>query len=95
VPTDPGSAAPVPPPAPVVEPAPVVAPVETPAPANNGRIFASPLARKLAKDAGITVEEIAGSGPRGRILRRDVDAASATKPVVEPPVVMQSPVSSL
>ncbi len=72
VPTDPGSAAPVPTPAPVSAP--------------NGRIFASPLARKLAKDAGIPVEEISGSGPRGRILRRDVDAAIANV-VAEPPVV--------
>ena len=39
------------------------------------RIFASPLARKLAKDAGITVTEIDGTGPRRRILRRDVERA--------------------
>ncbi|MDI6912266.1 MAG: dihydrolipoamide acetyltransferase family protein [Nocardioides sp.] len=50
----------------------------------NGRIFASPLARKLARLAEIPVEQIAGTGPRGRILRRDVEAAVAARPVVEP-----------
>jgi len=52
----------------------------------NGRIFASPLARKLARLAEIPVEQIAGTGPRGRILRRDVEAAVAGRStsVVEP-----------
>jgi pyruvate dehydrogenase E2 component (dihydrolipoamide acetyltransferase) len=43
----------------------------------NVRVWASPLARKLAKDRGLTIEEIRGTGPRGRILRRDVDAATS------------------
>ena len=42
---------------------------------HRGRIFASPLARRLAREAGLAVEEIRGSGPHGRILRRDVEAA--------------------
>jgi len=56
--------------------APVVEKDEHPTPA-NGRVFASPLARKIAKDHGLAVEEIPGTGPRGRILRRDVEAALA------------------
>ena len=69
-PVDPGSGAPVPPePEPVLEPA---------AERQNGRIFASPLARKLAKGGGLAVEDLVGTGPRGRILRRDVEAALAT-----------------
>src|SRR5262249_22233368 len=47
-------------------------------PATNGhagRIFASPLARRLAKAAGIDVVRIPGSGPHGRIVARDVEAA--------------------
>jgi pyruvate dehydrogenase E2 component (dihydrolipoamide acetyltransferase) len=48
----------------------------------NGRVFASPLARKIAKHAGLAIEEITGTGPRGRILRRDVDAALASRSVV-------------
>jgi len=50
-----------------------------PGEAANGRVFASPLARKLAKNAGLAIDEIAGTGPRGRILRRDVDAAIASR----------------
>lgn len=42
-----------------------------------GRVFASPLARKLAKDAGLSIEVIEGTGPHHRVLRRDVDAAVA------------------
>jgi pyruvate dehydrogenase E2 component (dihydrolipoamide acetyltransferase) len=64
-----------------VEPSRVVEPVETtPSPArSNGRVFASPLARRLAKEAGIPVEEIDGTGPRQRILRRDVEKAVAAR----------------
>jgi pyruvate dehydrogenase E2 component (dihydrolipoamide acetyltransferase) len=39
------------------------------------RTFASPLARRLAKEADLTIEEITGTGPGGRIVRRDVEAA--------------------
>jgi pyruvate dehydrogenase E2 component (dihydrolipoamide acetyltransferase) len=43
------------------------------------RVFASPLARRLAKDAGIDVGRIAGSGPHGRVIARDVAAAKEGK----------------
>ena len=43
------------------------------------RIFASPLARRLAREAGIELAALNGSGPHGRIVRRDVETA-ATKP---------------
>ena len=43
-----------------------------------GRIFASPLARRLAREAGIELGAINGSGPHGRIVRRDVESARAT-----------------
>jgi pyruvate dehydrogenase E2 component (dihydrolipoamide acetyltransferase) len=43
------------------------------------RIFASPLARRLAKDAGIDVGRIAGSGPHGRVIARDVATAKDGK----------------
>jgi pyruvate dehydrogenase E2 component (dihydrolipoamide acetyltransferase) len=51
----------------------------TPAPQTNGhgRIFASPLARRLAKEAGIDIARIAGSGPHGRVVARDVAQAKA------------------
>ena len=47
-----------------------------PAPAKDGeRIFASPLARRLAKDAGLDLKTLKGTGPHGRIVKADVDAA--------------------
>jgi pyruvate dehydrogenase E2 component (dihydrolipoamide acetyltransferase) len=45
--------------------------------AEGGRIFASPLARRLATEAGLALEELVGTGPNGRIRRRDVEAAAA------------------
>lgn len=42
-------------------------------PASGGRIFASPLARRLARERGIDLAGISGSGPRGRIVKRDLD----------------------
>jgi pyruvate dehydrogenase E2 component (dihydrolipoyllysine-residue acetyltransferase) len=47
---------------------------------DGGRIFASPLARRVAKEKGIDIREITGSGPGGRILRPDVDRAAAFAP---------------
>src|SRR5262249_51518459 len=41
----------------------------------TNRVFASPLARRMAKDAGIEVARIQGSGPHGRVIARDVEAA--------------------
>ena len=49
---------------------------------NTGRIFASPLARRIAAERGVDLESLAGSGPHGRILRRDVEAASVSAPAV-------------
>ncbi|MFI6485498.1 dihydrolipoamide acetyltransferase family protein [Nonomuraea sp. NPDC050663] len=50
------------------------------------RIFTSPLARRLAAEAGIPIEEITGTGPHGRILRKDVEAAVAARaPDSRPP----------
>jgi pyruvate dehydrogenase E2 component (dihydrolipoamide acetyltransferase) len=45
----------------------------------GNRVFASPLARRLAKEAGIDVGRIQGSGPHGRIIARDVEAAKSGK----------------
>jgi pyruvate dehydrogenase E2 component (dihydrolipoamide acetyltransferase) len=48
------------------------------------RIFSSPLARRLAKDAGIDLGRIQGSGPHGRVIARDVEAAKSGKGLVAP-----------
>src|SRR5262245_35077352 len=50
----------------------------------TNRIFSSPLARRLAKDAGIDLGRIQGSGPHGRIIARDVEAAKSGKGLVAP-----------
>ena len=50
-----------------------------PVPVKDGqKLFASPLARRIASNAGIDITAIAGTGPKGRIVRRDVDAALAS-----------------
>lgn len=52
-----------------------VAPVQAPAaPQPTGRVFASPLVRKLAREQGIDLHGVEGSGPHGRVVKRDLDA---------------------
>jgi len=52
------------------------APAGQPAPARaNGRIFASPLARRMAQQAGLDLGAITGSGPQGRIVKADIESA--------------------
>ena len=65
--------------APVAE-APAAQPAAESAPTRveGERIFASPIARKMASDAGLDVATINGTGPDGRIVRRDVEAAIAS-----------------
>ncbi len=48
------------------------------------RVFSSPLARRLAKEAGIDLGRIQGSGPHGRVIARDVEAAKSGKGLVAP-----------
>jgi pyruvate dehydrogenase E2 component (dihydrolipoamide acetyltransferase) len=50
----------------------------------NERVFSSPLARRLARDAGIDLARVQGSGPHGRIIARDVEAAKSGKGLVAP-----------
>jgi pyruvate dehydrogenase E2 component (dihydrolipoyllysine-residue acetyltransferase) len=66
--------------------APAPAPVAAPAPQGNGqaRVFSSPLARRLAKEAGIDIARINGTGPHGRVIARDVDEARSGKGLKAP-----------
>jgi pyruvate dehydrogenase E2 component (dihydrolipoamide acetyltransferase) len=61
--------------------APAAKPAAAPAPAKSdgGKVFASPLARRLAKEAGIEVSAISGTGPKGRVVKSDVEAAKSGK----------------
>ena len=64
--------------------APKAAPAAAPAKAGGERIFASPLAKRLARDAGLDLSGIKGTGPHGRIVKADVEAAGkggGAKPV--------------
>ena len=76
-------------PEPQPEPEAAPAPAATPAPAApfkaGERIFASPLARRIAADKGLDLARIAGTGPHGRIVKADVEGASAApKPTAAP-----------
>ncbi len=50
--------------------------------APNGRVKASPIARRLARERGVDLASLAGTGPGGRIVRADVEAAGAPQTVV-------------
>ena len=63
-------------PEPSTAPAPVSAQIAKPEP-NGTRVFASPLARRIASDKGIDLKSVTGSGPKGRIVKADVENASA------------------
>ncbi|SOE18741.1 pyruvate dehydrogenase E2 component (dihydrolipoamide acetyltransferase) [Hoeflea halophila] len=54
------------------------APSPAPTTKSGERVFSSPLARRIAKDAGVDVAQISGSGPHGRVVKKDVEAAIAS-----------------
>ncbi|WP_441241667.1 pyruvate dehydrogenase complex dihydrolipoamide acetyltransferase [Tardiphaga sp. 768_D3_N2_1] len=74
----PAAVAPAPAASPVAK-APAAAPAPQPAASqsNGARVFSSPLARRLAKDAGIELGRITGSGPHGRVVAADVEKAKS------------------
>jgi len=70
--------------APVAKPTPVAS-----SPVQSGeRIFASPLARRIAEDRGIDLASLKGSGPRGRIIKADLENVGATVTASTPQAVM-------
>ena len=76
--------------APVAEAAAPAAVAPTPAPAapaakDGNRVFASPLARRIAADKGVDLTTMTGSGPRGRIVKADVEGANAAPAAVSAP----------
>ena len=87
-------------PAPAAVSAPAAAPAVVPAIAapvpaaalvvSDGRITASPLARRLAGDSGLDIRAIAGSGPGGRIIKRDIERALSQK-AATPPAAAPAP----
>jgi pyruvate dehydrogenase E2 component (dihydrolipoamide acetyltransferase) len=70
---------------------------ELPVAAAHGadRVFSSPLARRLAKDAGIDLARLRGSGPHGRVIARDVEAAKSGKELAAPAVATSAAAAPL
>lgn len=97
---DPGSGAPLAEPARIDAPAQVVTPSHAgpgrdSAPVRaGGRVFASPLARKIARDAGLSIADIPGTGPKQRVLRRDVDAALEARRAAPEPTPPAAPLTA-
>ena len=87
--------------APQLAPQPVAAPAPaSPQTADGTRIFASPLARRIAADKGLDLAQITGSGPHGRIVKADVAdaipaaAAAVPAPAPGPPTAAISPAAT-
>lgn len=101
-PSAPAASAPADTPEPAAEAAPAPAAATAPAPAapaasDGSRVFASPLARRIAKDKGLDLAQIKGSGPHGRIVKADVEGATAqpaSAPAAAAPTPMAAPVAT-
>ncbi len=98
----PAAAAPPPPAAqaavPAASPPPATAApaaaIQVTAPADGGRIFASPLARRMAEQAGLDLAALRGTGPKGRIVKVDIEAAMAAAPAAAAPALSPAPASA-
>jgi pyruvate dehydrogenase E2 component (dihydrolipoamide acetyltransferase) len=99
VPAAGAAAPPAPAPAPAAAPA---APAPAPAapvalnpqplpPSGGDRVFASPLARRMAQQAGLDLARVAGSGPNGRIVKADIEAALSRGPAAAPAPAAAAP----
>jgi pyruvate dehydrogenase E2 component (dihydrolipoamide acetyltransferase) len=84
-------------PAPAQSPSPATAPAAAPA-ASGDRIIASPLARRIAEQKGLDLSQIKGSGPNGRIVKADVEAAqpgaAAAAPATSAPAPTPAPAAA-
>lgn len=97
-----GGSAPAAAPAAAAPAAPVAAPAASPAPVaaapavvNEGRIFASPLAKKIASEKGIDLKYVKGTGDNGRITKSDIDAYTpAAAPAASAPAASASVTAS-
>ncbi|MDI1345437.1 MAG: pyruvate dehydrogenase complex dihydrolipoamide acetyltransferase [Pseudolabrys sp.] len=83
------------PPKAVPSAAPAAPPAPAPAAAASGaKIFSSPLARRLAKEAGLDLSRVTGSGPHGRVVARDIEDSKSGKGVTKPAVAAASAASA-
>jgi pyruvate dehydrogenase E2 component (dihydrolipoamide acetyltransferase) len=65
--------------------------ITQPEPSGNGRVKASPLARRIARERGIDLRNVAGTGPEGRVVAEDVERAAATGAPAAPAVAVAAP----
>jgi len=72
-----------------------VPPTRIDVPANGGRVKASPLARRIARERGIELRGLVGTGPDGRIVAEDVERAAAGTAPAPAPVVRAAPVEGV
>jgi len=83
-------------PAPVIHkasaPAPAPAPISTAASESGARVIASPLAKRVAKELGVDLTGVQGSGPQGRIIEKDVHGAAKSPAAV--PAGVQAPTAA-
>jgi pyruvate dehydrogenase E2 component (dihydrolipoamide acetyltransferase) len=77
---------------PAAEAAPAPAAPAAAAPAVDGtRLFASPLARRMAAQSGLDIARVGGSGPHGRVVKRDIEAALASGSAAGAPLAEAAP----
>jgi pyruvate dehydrogenase E2 component (dihydrolipoamide acetyltransferase) len=90
-----GEAGPVPlisaQPAPAGRPAAASTPAVAAAPADATRVKASPLAKRIAQETGVDLRVVLGSGPGGRVIKRDLDAAVPRPPATTSAVALVEP----
>jgi pyruvate dehydrogenase E2 component (dihydrolipoamide acetyltransferase) len=67
---------------------------EEPAAQGGRRQRSSPLARKIAKDKGLDITQVQGSGPAGRVVKRDIEAALARGPAAAPAAAKKAPAAA-
>ncbi|NUP12015.1 MAG: pyruvate dehydrogenase complex dihydrolipoamide acetyltransferase [Polyangiaceae bacterium] len=72
-------------------PAPATAPAQPAPPPPGGRVRASPYVRKLARERGLALGDIAGSGPHGRIIAKDLDGKQPVARAAAPSAAAQGP----
>jgi pyruvate dehydrogenase E2 component (dihydrolipoamide acetyltransferase) len=81
--------------APAEAPAAIAAPaLAAPAKADGSRLFATPLARRIAADKGLDLSQIQGSGPHGRIIKADVEGATAQPAPAAAPATPPAPTAA-
>ena len=66
-------------------------PAAPPQTAGNGGVRSSPLARRLAREQGLDLGQLRGSGPGGRIIRRDIEAAASASAGASAPAAVRAP----